>query len=130
MLTASDEDGGSASIDATIGVMNVPPLVAPISGPASGVRGQALSFVGSFTDPGTADTHTLAWAVVSGGNTVATGTGPQFTFTPTATGTYTVTFTVTDDDGGVGSASKTVQVTAVAIQTDICDATKRIQINL
>ena len=120
-LRVTDAGGLTSTAVVRVDVTNVPPLVAPIIGPDNGVRGQALSFTGTFIDPGKADTHTRAWTVVSGGNIVATGTGSHFTFTPTAIGAYTVTFTVTDDDGGVGSASKTVEVTAVALQPDECD---------
>jgi Ca2+-binding RTX toxin-like protein len=74
-----------------------------------------VSLAGSFTDPGAADTHTLAWVVVDGnGQTVATGSGASFSFVPAAEGTYTATFTITDDDGGSGSDQVAITVTGSA----------------
>ena len=82
------------------------------------MRGQALSYTGSFTDPGTADTHTLAWTVTFGGSVVATGSGSAFSFVPTDAGTYQVSFTVTDDDGGTATTTTTVTVGVMAVQAD------------
>src|SRR5205814_1384799 len=59
--TVTDKDGGSASGGASVTVHNVAPSVGAINGPASGVRGQTLSFSAGFTDPGTLDTHTAVW---------------------------------------------------------------------
>src|SRR5262249_44442122 len=115
VLTASDEDGGSASTEQTITVGNVAPSAA-LSGPSSGVRGQTLSYTGAFTDPGAADTHTLAWTVTRGGVVAAAGGGAAFSFVPTESGDYVVAFTVTDDDGGSGTAAQTVSVGAAAVQ--------------
>jgi PKD repeat protein len=67
---------------------------------------QSVSFAGSFTDPGTLDTHTVDWKFGDG----ATGTGLSAAHAYNAAGTYTVTFTVTDDDNGVGQATTTVTV--------------------
>jgi PKD repeat protein len=67
---------------------------------------QSVSFAGSFTDPGTLDTHTADWKF--GDGTTATGLSAAHAYN--AAGTYTVTFTVTDDDNGVGQATTTVTV--------------------
>ncbi len=67
---------------------------------------QSVSFAGTFTDPGTLDTHTEDWKFGDG----ATGTGPSAVHAYSAAGTYTVTFTVTDDDNGAGQATTTVTV--------------------
>jgi hypothetical protein len=73
--------------------------------------GQVVTFTGTFTDPGTADTHTYLWEVeASNGQNVPDGTEQSFSFTPTAGGTYTLTFTVTDDDNGVGMDSAVLTV--------------------
>jgi extracellular elastinolytic metalloproteinase len=119
--TATEQSNGSAaSATATIDVTvrNVAPQNVALAGPASGVRGQPLSYTGSFTDPGPLDTHTLAWQVTLGGSVVATGSGAAFSFVPADAGTYTVTFTVTDDDGGSGTASQTVAVGVAAVEPD------------
>ncbi len=124
-LTVDDQYfGGRHSDTLTVTVNNVAPTVAPISGPGSGVRGQTLSFSGSFTDLGTADTHTTSWQVLLGTSVVASGSGTDFSFTPTTSGQYQVTFSVTDDGGGVGTASKPVSVQAMEVQPEADDPTK------
>ena len=115
-LTVDDGRGGTGSDTALITVNNVPPVVD--AGPDQTANvGQPVDFNGAFTDPGTADTHTIAWDFGDGG--IAMGT-----LTPThsysAAGVYTVTLTVTDDDGGVGQDTLTVTVNA-----PLLEATKR-----
>jgi hypothetical protein len=117
-LSATDVDGGVGTAAATIAVTNVAPTATSVSGPALGVRGQPLTFTGSFTDPGSVDTHTMAWAVSRDGSPYAAGSGANFPFVPTDAGSYVVTFTVTDDDGGVGTASQTVPVVVMAAEPD------------
>ena len=119
--TATEQSNNStASTAATIDVTvsNVPPQNVAITGPSSGVRGQTLSYSGSFTDPGIRDTHTLEWTVTRNGTVVATGTGANFSFVPTDAGSYEVAFKVTDDDGGATTATTTVTVRVMAIQED------------
>jgi subtilisin family serine protease len=116
-FTVTDNDGGVGTDTAIVTVNNVAPQNVTITGPTSGFEGSPLSFAGNFTDPGSADTHTLAWHVdASNGQVIADGTGSNFSFVPNDDGTYTVTFTVTDDDGGVGTATTTVTVNNVAPQ--------------
>lgn len=117
VLTASDEDGGTASTEQVVAVANVAPAPS-LGGPTSAVRGQTLTYTGSFTDPGVSDTHALAWKVTRSGATYATGTGSTFSFVPTDNGTYQVSFTVTDDDGGTATAASTVAVSVMAVQED------------
>lgn len=76
---------------------------------------ESLSFAGSFTDPGTLDTHTATWNFGDGSvSTSSYGPGGSASLSAshsyTAAGTYTVTLTVSDDDGGVGQASTTITV--------------------
>lgn len=105
-LTVTASDGRVTTDTLAADIDNVAPIVDPIVGDTQALRGDTLTFTGSYTDPGVLDTHTTEWTVTdSGGAVVATGTGTAFDFTPEDEGTFDVTFTVTDNDGGVGSST-------------------------
>lgn len=122
-LTATNQADSldTSSTELTITVVNVDPTAA-INGPDSGVRGQTLNYTSTITDPGSADTFTYAWSVTKDGSpyTLPVGTvtdQASFSFVPTDSGNYVVSLTATDDDGGVSNtATKTVVVSAVAMQ--------------
>src|SRR5205085_2609836 len=61
--TVTDKDGDSGSGSSSVVVNNVAPVITSLPGPnpSPGVRGQTLSFTGSFTDVGTLDTHTATF---------------------------------------------------------------------
>jgi hypothetical protein len=93
-------------------VSNADPVVSTPT--TSGATACSVSVSASFTDAGSADTHTgsIAWGdttssaatiVESGGNGTASG---SHTYTGAA-GLKTITVTVTDDDTGSGQASTT-----------------------
>ena len=100
----------TASTTATIA--NVAPSVGAISGlPVEPVEvGTLLTANATFSDPGTADTHTgvIDWG--DGTSSVgvvieANGSGAvSSTHSYTVAGVYTVTLTVTDKDGGIGQS--------------------------
>jgi len=105
-----DDDGGYTEYTTDVMVNNVAPIV--MAGEDQTIdEGDTVSFAGSFTDPGTLDTHTIEWDFGDGSTTSGI-------LTPTHVygnnGIYTVTLTVTDDDGGVGSDTLTVAVNNVA----------------
>src|SRR5207248_520910 len=82
-------------------------------------EGDVVMLAGTFSDPGSADTHTLTWQVTDdSGQVLAVGSGPSFRFTPADNGTYTVTFTVTDDDGGSASDPAAAPAANVAPAVD------------
>ena len=107
-----DKDGGETILTGSVPVANVPPSVT-ITGPPAGSLyqvGQPVTFSGTFTDPGTADTHAATWSLdgVDRGGTVTEsgGSGTASLVTSfAAAGVYSVALTVKDDDGGVGSSS-------------------------
>lgn len=119
-LKVTDDDGGVGQDTLTVTVTNVAPVVeAGVDQTAD--EGQTVNLdPASFTDPGTADTHTaqIDW----GDGTVDDGTVAESSGSGTVTGShnygdngvYTVTVTVTDDDGGASSDTLTVTVTNVA----------------
>jgi uncharacterized repeat protein (TIGR01451 family) len=97
-IQASDDDGGITHTQTSVRVENVAPLVKVFGDPAGKV-GQALQFVGSYSDPGLLDSHQIRWDF--GDGNIISGT-----LTPTHTyqteGRFTVRLQVSDDDGGVG----------------------------
>ncbi|RLJ18334.1 hypothetical protein DJ031_11785 [bacterium endosymbiont of Escarpia laminata] len=112
-LTVTDKDGGVGTDSLTVTVNNVAPTVE--AGPDQTIdEGDTTSFSGSFTDPGTVDTHTVEWNFGDGATESGSLT-PSHTYA--TAGVYMVTLTVTDKDGGVGSDTLMVTVQAGAVQT-------------
>ena len=105
-------DGILKDVDqVSVTITNVAPTAE--AGPSQTVdEGDTVSFSGSYTDPGSADTHTVEWSF-GDGSPAQTGTlNPTHVYADN--GVYTVTLTVTDDDGEAGSDSLTVTVSNVA----------------
>jgi Ca2+-binding RTX toxin-like protein len=122
---AADDHGNvSPVVNASLNVLNVAPQDVTITGPSAGVRGQALTFAGSYTDPGTGETHTLTWQVANAaGKVVATGTGDSFTYTPKHSGTYQVSLSVSDGLATT-TATQPLTVSAVLAEPDPADPMK------
>jgi hypothetical protein len=140
-----DKDGGTSStVNSSIEVDNVAPT-ASITGPASAMIGEGVTFTGVYNDAGIADlpTESLVWTVtnaggkvVAGGSsgngtTVSSGTYKQdFSFALSKLGNYTVSLTVTDKDGGTVTVTKTLSIVPgqVAMQPDPFDPSKMAQV--
>src|SRR5204863_2019972 len=102
-FTVTDDDGGASTSSVVVTVNNVAPT-ANAGANQTANEGSTVNLAGTFTDPGSADTWSYNWHVVSSnGQVIADGNGQNFSFTPNDNGTYTATFTVTDDDGGVSA---------------------------
>jgi hypothetical protein len=125
-LKATDKDNGTGTTTATIMVTNAAPTVT-ITGPAPvglvAAVNTTIKFTGTFTDPGTLDTHTADWLFwdksqlaapnqtspnpymtigpVSGNLTEANGCGTvDLTGSFSKPGVYSVQLHVVDKDGG------------------------------
>ncbi|GAA2908438.1 hypothetical protein GCM10010517_74870 [Streptosporangium fragile] len=111
IVTVTDDKGATGTAELTVAVANRAPEVS-IKEPAAAkivAVGTPVSLSASFTDPGTADTHTATWkiggqqlpaaVVETGGAGTVTGT-----HTFTKAGRYPISVTVTDDDGGAADA--------------------------
>jgi PKD repeat protein len=107
-LTVTDALGVSAQSTANVTISNLPPT-GSIGGPYSGHTGSPISFTGTATDPGAADTaagFTYTWNF--GDGTSASGASHSHSYT--AVGTYTVTMTVADAEGASSSSTTTATV--------------------
>jgi len=111
-LTVENNSGQSDTESTSVTVSNVNPVVNG-GGNKSGAEGGSIAFAGSFTDAGSADTHTYSWNFGDGNTSPSLSTSHSYV----QNGSYTATLTVTDDDGGQGSSSVTVTVNNVAPQS-------------
>ena len=124
-LRVTDDDGLSSIDTVEVIVSNVPPTVEAGSNQNAVCCVTNVSFNGSFTDPGTLDTHTIAWNFGDGSNASGTLTPIHKYCSP---GNYTVILTVTDDDGGVGTDTMIVHV-VIAVTVKITPQTLNIKSN-
>ncbi|TMF99750.1 MAG: PKD domain-containing protein [Chloroflexi bacterium] len=113
-LTVQDDGPLSGTDKLTITVDDVLPTATitgftpALTAPKIVLPYELVSFAGTFTDPGTDDTHTAAWDFGDKTPVVAGWNVTHFFTTP---GVYTVTLEVAQgDDPGVGTATTTVQV--------------------
>ena len=123
-ITAADEDGGSRSVS-FMAVINLPPEL-KVSGRATGVRGQALDFVFTATDPNAVDqtgqfTFVINWG---DGTPVQTVTGLATTvvshvYVAEAIAAYSIRATVRDARGLLSTAvTAAVRIISWEVQAD------------
>ncbi len=118
VVTVQDKDLASATQTATVAVANAVPsnLVVSYSSLSIAVNG-TLNLSGSFTDPGTLDTHTVVinWGDATPPTQLTLAAGvisiPSTPHVYTTSGTFNVQVTVTDKDGGAVTTSQTINVT-------------------
>lgn len=115
-LTVTDDDGVSSSDDVTVVIGNVAPTITQFTAPVDPVPiSQPIPMSASFTDPGTADTHTVSFSLdgvnVAGEVIETDGSGSATgSVAATAAGVYVATVTVSDDDGGTATETASVPV--------------------
>ncbi|MDX1409086.1 MAG: Ig-like domain-containing protein, partial [Saprospiraceae bacterium] len=107
-VTADDGQGGISQAQFSLTVNNVSPAIEFIALPADpvSINDQPISVGVSFSDPGTADIHEVAWDW-GDGTTDSLSSAPNpvtYTHTYTETGVYLISVTVADDDGGSTSS--------------------------
>jgi PKD repeat protein len=110
-LTVTDTNGATGMDTATVTIENVAPAAVDAGSDQMVNEGATVSFSGSFTDPGSGDTHTIEWNF-GDGNTSSGSLTPTHAYADD--GGYTVTLTVTDDDSGVGTDTASLTVDNVA----------------
>ncbi len=116
-LQVTDDDGGSATSNTVVTVINVSPAVDPVvlnSTPAN--EGDSAVAMATFSDPGADDTHTCTVDYGDGSDPVDgfvegnVCTGPSHIYidddpSGSASDSYPVTIIVTDDDDGAGQST-------------------------
>ncbi|MCY2968006.1 MAG: M10 family metallopeptidase C-terminal domain-containing protein, partial [Planctomycetota bacterium] len=120
----------SASDSLVVTASNVAPVAGAITGLATFVRGQTVTYSVPFSDAGTGDTHTalINW----GDGTTSAGVVDEQLGAGTVSGShlystngnYTVQVTLTDKDGGVTTVSKNVSVATAVLEVNPFDPTK------
>jgi hypothetical protein len=125
-VTVADDDTGTDMKGAIITVRNVAPAVTDLRLSATAIdENGSTTLSGSFTDPGTLDTHTVLtdWGdgstqtlSLAPGDRAFEATHQYLDDNPTGTpqDDYTITVTVTDDDTGADTSDTVVTVRNVA----------------
>lgn len=132
-LNVTDDDLLMGSATAAITVTNVNPVLGVLNLTSSTIsENGSTTLSGTYTDAGSADTHTLTvnWGdgtadqvqVVSGGTFNLTHQYLDDNPTGTASDVNTISVTVTDDDGGSASSTTSVTVNNVAPTATIVGA--------
>jgi hypothetical protein len=116
-LTANDGINPPVVSSTNVTVDNAPPVLAPLTVTAGPIAPlQPVTVSGTFTDPGTNDTHTstIDWGDMTttpGTITESGGAGSvSKAHAYSAPGTYTISVDVIDDDGGIATRTTTVVI--------------------
>ena len=107
VVTVTDAAGASASSSFPIGVANVAPVIAAVTGPEAPVAAGTPALVeATFSDVGTLDTHTCTFSWDDGTPDTVVAASGGTCYAPhayAAANVYEVLVTVTDDDGGAAT---------------------------
>ena len=109
-LTVTDDDGGADTVNFTITISNIPPVI-NAGGPYTTTVGQPIALTSSATDV-PADPLAFAWDLDNNGSFETPGQVVTFT-NVASTGVFTVSLRVDDGDGGVTTDTTTVTVASL-----------------
>jgi uncharacterized membrane protein len=109
-LTVTDTSGLDGSDSLSVNVANVAPSVSVTAVLTTAQVNQLITFTGSFSDPGLADTHVLTWTFGDTSSPLEGSEGEPITHSYSAPGVYTATLSVRDDDGGLGTDAVVIHV--------------------
>ncbi|BBO35970.1 hypothetical protein PLANPX_5582 [Lacipirellula parvula] len=115
-VTVRDDDGGQATGNATVQVVNVPPSNVKVTPVANIVNeGSQVALTVTFDDAGSQDTHQVEINWGDGNTTVTSAVGHSLNVNHAYgdNGTYAINVKVIDDDGGVGFGSAAALVNNV-----------------
>ncbi len=116
--TATDEDGTFSANTVALTVNNVAPTIDTLSITAAVDANQPATLTGTYSDPGTLDTHQvdIDWDGNGTFDQTASVSGGSFTVNHTyaSAGTLNVKVRVRDNDGGTSSVA-TAQVTVLGV---------------
>ena len=104
-LTATDDDGATASVTHSVAVANRAPTASFTFAPASPAPNQAVAFTDTSTDP---DGTVVAWQWTFGDGASSSVRNPSHAYA--APGTYQVGLRVTDNDGSTGTTTRSLTV--------------------
>jgi PKD repeat protein len=104
-LTVTDNQGAMDDDTTTATIANVAPSV-DAGMDLLAIVNQIISFIGDFSDPGSADTHTILWDF--GDSATSDLLEPEHAYS--SLGSFAATLTVIDDDGGSNTATVNVTV--------------------
>jgi VCBS repeat-containing protein len=126
-VSVRDASGLVGSASFHVIVHNVAPQILDWDGSARAVRGQTAFFGGTFSDPGTADTHTASvdWGDGQTSIVAATRAGGVWQVDAfhayAAGGIYQAVLRVTDDDGGFAFQATTVFIVGTRLNGGVLE---------
>ena len=123
-VEVSDGQGGTASAEVTVEVVNRPPAVTVSCDPCDVPRGGEVALTATASDPD-GDDLTYAWSAPTGAFAGPTDGATARWTAPDEIGPVTIRVEVSDGHGGTASAEVTVEVAnrppAVTVSCDPCD---------
>lgn len=111
-LIVSDQFGAADTTFTTATIANAPPVITSLTVPAAAAMGSPATVSVTYTDAGSADTHTVTFAWGDGSSTTVAGANGAATASHAwaDAGFYTVVVTVLDNDGASDERTADTQI--------------------